>query len=414
MPLNIFDDVFSAELGYFLIRQIAGMLGRDPKRDIDANLFPLMQPNVLSAFRRETNSTVNSYFATDGTTGVLLLDGVNTQTQASGLIAGYSGTHGSFDVQGLNQWFVNAARAASVFGSLTLPQLSLSRLVIAGYSAGGAIGQWVAKNWVDEHFSDTCHLITFGSPRGMSQPDIQLIRHMPTCRWMCDADPIPLVPPRAEDAPTLLLTLSLGVAGTYQTYTHLRGGVSLDPAGRATESLLPPIASANVLTSLASWYFSNANHQDNEHWIGNYQQRLLMLKDARAADANTPWGGGGDEPVENASRRELTRAQERTMSQVAHASSVQNANAVIVDPVTLFRAVRFGRVWSVEFGGQLFAFSGNKKRARHLARAGNDFLRSMPKQAVVDPDSLLSQMLEFFNASVLPGGPSQPPINTSL
>ncbi len=68
----------------------------------------------------------------------------------------------------------------------------------------------------------------------------------------------------------------------------------------------------------------------------------------------------------------------------------------------------------MEFGDQLFAFAGNKKRARHLARAGNDFLRSLPKQAVVDPQTLIDQFISFLNAAVQPNGPSRPPINTSL
>ncbi len=412
--MHLLDPVTSAELGWFFARLIPLLRSSDPRNNISIRLRPFMGPNFRDGFRDHTPGNVANYFATDGRIGVLILDGAKTSAQVTSLINGYAVRASVGTIEGRNPWLVEASRESYFQQGNELNATMFDTLFIAGYSAGGAIGQWVLKRWVENTRTPPPRLITFGQPRAMSPQDRAVISNQRICRWMCDADPVPNVPPRLEDAPLLYLSLNWFQAVLYSTYVHSHGGFSLDVNGNATESILPALSSIDVSGSLISWYFGTTNDPSNPHWIGNYEDRLEILMRTTQPDTQGIEGGGGDEDTQNAPRRVLTRAQNATAQLVAHRALQQNQIATDIKPAVLFKAVRFNRIWCVEFGGQLFAFSGNKKRARHLARAGNDFLRSMPKQAVVDPESLLSQLLSFFNAAVLPGGPSTPPINISL
>lgn len=412
--MHIMDSVSSPELGYFISRLFPLFEGFDPRNSISQRTRPFFGNQFRDAFRDRRPDAVAFYFCSDASIGLLLLDGAKTTEQVTGLVNGYLETQGLINLYGRNPWLVNQARnLVDSLNNLWAVQ-SFHNLLIAGYSAGGAVALWTAKRSITQGFVNANHVITFGSPRSFAPPDNDGLTNVDICRWMNDADPIPLVPPRAEDSPILLLPLGLTGAITYGSYIHTRGGISLNPEGQATAATLPPVAAIDPIGSLASWYSGQLGDPNNPHSIQNYSARLFALEQRQVNPAGAAAPVAPVEPVENARRRELTRSQERTVGQIAHRSSEQNKNAVAIASQRHFRAVRFGRVWSVTFGGQLFAYSGNKKRARHLARVGNELLRSLPKQAVVDPETLLQQFNDYLNAAVQPGGPSTPPINTSL
>lgn len=414
MAMSIQAAAANPELGWYMARLIPLLRNADPRNDISIRLRPFMGEDFRDAFYPGTADYTNMYLGFDRHLAVAILDGVEDNIQAAGLVAGYRHTDGLLSLNGRNDWLVNASRV--LFGNITnrFALFGTPDLLVVGYSAGGAIGTWILKRYTEAFGMRFQRLITFGSPRAMNPDDRAAITRCDICRWMVDADPIPLLPPRAEDAPLLFLSFTLPQAITYGTFVHTLGGISINSAGQPLESILPPIAAMDVIGNLTSWFFGVERSPDNPHWIGNYEDRLEILKRQAEAAASVAGGGSDDEPTANAPRRQLTRAQQATMSQVARVSSEQNVNAVAIAAPSLFKAVRFGRVWSVEFAGQLFAFSGNKKRARHLARVGNELLRSFPKQAVMDPESFLSTMTQYFNAAILPGGPSNPPINIGL
>lgn len=407
------SDVNNPELGEFYAGAIRLFRQFDVQNRINALMRPVFGASYRSVFQEGNATRVKSSYFGDNNQKVVLLDGAETQQQVNGIIAGYTSGQGFAGHEGFNAWYQAAAdQVVDMIRSDAVLQRPAS-VTLVGWSAGGAIGTIVAKKILNE-FDFPPRIITFGAPRALSHNDIQPIRTLQCCRWMNDTDPIPLVPPRAEDSPILFLSLRLIDVLRFGSYVHAQGGVSLAPDGTATPSALPEQAAMDPVTSLSTWYFSELTDPNNTHQLPHYQGRLLGL-----AQQLTPAAPNVDahQPVEQPQevrRREFTEAERRTAALVQHRALIQNQVAVDIQRTVLFKAQRVGRMWGVIFGDQLFVWSGNKKRARHLARAGNDFLRSLPKQAIVDPETLLSQMTAFLNAAVVPGGPVNPPINVGL
>jgi len=231
---------------------------------------------------------------------------------------------------------------------------------------------------------------------------------------MNDNDPIPLVPPRLEDAPILIPLLGLVTALRWASYVHSHGGLSIDADGLPTDADVPALASMSPGTSLASWLFGQENDPLNPHALTSYQSRFQKVINAPNRNPIPVDHGGKTEPPANATRRVHNRSEAAVVNQIQQASERQNAVESSVAPSVLFKAVKLGKVWSVSFGDNVIVYAGNRKRAFHLARAGNDFLRSMPKQAFVDPKGIVDQMTAFFDAAIVPGGPVNPPISISL
>jgi hypothetical protein len=412
------ESLDNAEMGSFLASlfrffvPIAGTL--DVRNQITQRLRPYMRPTMRDRYVPGNDDHPAYYIATDNVLQLVLADGVQTQTQANRLVNAYLNTTGTFSFQGQNNWLREGARGllgtmdgeASTAGSF--------RTFLVGYSAGGAMLTWVAKRMVDRGTDRPPRLLTFGSPRALNTADVNGIQNVESVRWMNDTDPIPLVPPRFEDAPLWMAALGVNGALVLGTYVHKNPAFSLAQDGTATLTTLPLTAQADVIGSLSNWYFSKVGDPANTHQIRFYEARLAALAAVQNTRRPVAAAHRPPEPPENARTREIRQAERRTEAQIQHAASTQNATPVVIDRVRLFKAVRFNRSWCVAFGDSIISFAGNKRRARHLARAGNDFLRSLPKEAVVDIESLIRNFVAFLNAAVLPGGPSTPPIRVSL
>jgi hypothetical protein len=417
MAFTFASEIDNAEMGAFfasLFRffNVTGVI--DTRNQVTQRLRPLMGPDMRDFFSEGSDTRTGHYIATDSSIQVILIDGAKTSRQVLNLCNGYSQTGSTFSFQGRNQWLRDFGLQVSRNATSQALFLRPNRQLIVGYSAGGAAALWVAKHQQSDTTFNQCRILTFGAPRSMSLPDLESIRVFESCRWMNDTDPIPLVPPRFDSAPLLALGIGVNASLVNGTYVHKNPGLSLAPDGVATFTTLPLVASADVTGSLANWYFSKEGDPNNTHAILEYEIRLTRRMQLQVPPPVIAAPERRPEPAQNAPSREVRQVNRHTESQVAHAASTQNATPTVVQAPALFRAVRFNRVWCVAFGDQLFAYSGNKKRARHLARVGNDMIRSLPKQAVVDPNAFLEQFTAYMNAAVLPGGPSTPPIRVSL
>jgi len=134
--------------------------------------------------------------------------------------------------------------------------------------------------------------------------------------------------------------------------------------------------------------------------------------------ANTPAQkkievAAGEQP-EELKRRDVNRARERVVNQVANMQRDQNNQIVNQPAIVLFRPVRQGRIWTVVFGDKVVAQGVREDTCRHLCRAGNDFLKSLPKQGIVDPISLAAQMENFLLFATSPDSEWVPKLQTKL
>jgi hypothetical protein len=283
-----------------------------------------------------------------------------------------------------------------------------------GYSAGGAVATAMMFEEALRQSVVKRKLVTFGAPRPGGPAVRDALATAAIRRYMNDDDPIPLVPPRIQEAPLIVALLSPLIWNAYSNTTHTIGGVEITSTPSLSPAELPSKASVDAIGSLSNWFFSEEGDPTNPHAIATYVSRLTTFLAPQPPGPAPVVPGAPAEKPQTTKRKEVTKAQQRVITAIANQQHAQfNVPEVIPDSV-LFTPVKQGRVWAVSFGDKFVAQGVNEKTCRHLCRAGNDFLRSLPKQGIVDLTSLLQQFEQYAAASTDPTSGFAPQIQTTL
>jgi len=405
-------QVTNPELAWLYTRMLAQLRGPSPEANINAMIEAEFPQRSSSLYFAGSNEDLAFYYGGTNQRKILLIDGVRNSTQANNLFNGYANFTGIPIVVGNNMWMQRQAEL--IVGRINeMEMLSREYIDIAGYSGGGAVALPIAQRLRSFEFHPKLKVSSFGAPR-TGQPTLRsLMSSVPIARWMTDSDPIPLLPLRLQDAPQIAALVALGTLLNWSNYCHVHGGISISPTGVMTPAILPPNAIANPISSVASWYFGVENDPNNAHALTQYSLRLEAAVRASANPAAEEVDEGPAEEGHRTKRREVNQQRERIERNIFTTAATQTSNPVVTPDPTLFQAFRQGRVWYVGFGDLTVITAGPEKRARHIARAGNDFLRSLQKQAVVDPSSLLEQMRVFLVLAQDPSTGFRPTINTT-
>jgi len=271
--------------------------------------------------------------------------------------------------------------------------------ILAGWSFGGAVAQIFPTFSPGAILATTpVDIVTFGSPRIGGPTTRALVNQRSTIyRWMNDTDPFPLIPPRLEDTP--LVAAAFGAFGALRAahFVQAGEGASLAADGKATPSALPLNASARFTGNIISWIQSYVQGTESVHWLGEYSRRLGLTVAANKSPL-VPMDGGQD--VANpTNRRDIGRAQNEVFDAIRDLAERQNqVNEVIPDPFRPY-AARNGRIWVVVFMDSVICTCANEKIARRIARDMRDFLKSLQRQPVVDPEGILRQLTTYFGTA---------------
>jgi len=404
--------VTNPELAQFYTRLLRQMRGSGAQANIDAAISADIGPLATSSFNPGDANNLAWYYGGTNSRRILLIDGVRNSNQAAALIAGYSTPLGIPVVVGNNTWIeAQARRIAEALGTDSLSRQE--HLDFAGYSAGGAAALIIMAQMLFFEFRPKMKASTFGSPRSGQAALRDRLAGSSIARWMTDADPIPLVPLRLQDAPVIAALVSIPVLLNWSNYVHTQGGISINANNTTTPATLPPLAVANPISSVAGWYFGVEEDPNNPHALNTYDTRLAAIVASEAQPATVAVEDAPREHSTGTNRREVNQERERVEHAIFTTAANQTENPIITPEATLFKAYRSGRTWYVGFGEATVITAGPEKRARHIARAGNDFLRSLQKQAVVDPDTLLEQMNLFLQLAQDPATGFRPTINTT-
>jgi len=195
---------------------------------------------------------------------------------------------------------------------------------------------------------------------------------------------------------------------------HTQGGIVLYPNGTMDDAIVPPEASMTPGTSLASWYFSLDGGLQGPHAMASYVTALIAANERNSLprEQNVELAGGEDDDVDK--RRDVNRARDRVAQKIALSQREQNGQIVNQPAIVLFKPVRQGRIWTVVFGDVIVCQGVREDTCRHLCRAGNDFLRSLPKQGLVDPIALMGQLEQFLAFATAPESEWIPKLQTNL
>jgi hypothetical protein len=376
----------------------------------DALIGSLLPEPVRSVFVADTPTCPKWYYAANPTDGYLLIDGTATLAQAIGIVDGYIG--GLFDskTQPDNVYFFNAAK--EIMDNLDsrgmIPPLGMT---VAGHSLGGAIcGYWMRRVNLIKRLGVSSFTHTFGAPRPCGSDGRILIQGQgETIRWMNDNDPVPLVPPRIEDAPIILPLF--GVTGCIRAanFVHVAGGVDIGPAGNLTDAVLPVHASANFTADLAQWLMTWDNGGQPAHAAQEYVDRLTLAVQLLTPQ-NRPQVAPAEQPVGHGAQA-INEAERRVVNTILHLERQQNATPVVIPPQFLFRAVRISRLWTVVLDKSVVCTPGSKRAARAIARLGNDWIRRLQRTAVVDTAALGAGFQRYLAAATDAAAGFEPEMN---
>lgn len=413
MPSILDEAANNVRLALFHVQALRQLRSLAPKFNIDGLLSPLLADGFNSAFSPNTPVNLAWYVGGNGSRKVLYIDGVQTDGQASSLIGGYSDQRGgsAFTVQ--NQWLIDQADRiidAMTAGHWVEPEY----LDFVGYSAGGAVAQIVMWRYVTRQSVTKRKLITFGSPRAQPRLQRDQLSSSPVARWFTDADPVPLIPPRMADVSTLVAIISPLQTIQYGNFVHTDGGISVAQNGVTTPAVLPPVAEVDPGSSLASWYFLVEGSGTNPHALSTYYAYLQAAVNALPRPDEQTVPVAEDENPQQERQRDVTRRQRQIADAINEAGRAQNNVGLEIPPETLMIPHRLGRVWVVSFNGDVICTAPIEKRARAIARAGNAFLRALPKQALVDPIALSQQLTNWLGMAQDPTFGFVPQINTKI
>jgi len=408
------QPVNNIALGLFHAQALQMLRQPNPQANLDAKLSADMGGTVRGEFVPGDVLNLAYYVGGNSSRLIFYIDGIGNDLQAADIIAGYSDTSVLLrPSQGTtNTFFLRQAdRILSKLNTFrTVPEF----VDFVGYSAGGATALVLRSSVALAGSLAKMKIFTYGSPRSFGGAGRDAADRAAIVRYMTPDDPIPLVPLDVGDNPHLATFVPAPVLMAWATFAHTQGGMQINGDGTTEARALPVNAAAFPVSSVVSWLWSQENDSANAHAIARYVAYLSVGVTTRPAPAQQLGGLGGGEDFDVPARRQVNRERARVETAIQTQGRQQNIVEEVVPDAQLFKAVRIGRVWWVAFGDRLIVAAPIKKRARHLARAGNDFLRSLPKQAVVDPQGLSDQLTAFLQAAADPASGFVPTINSNF
>jgi len=410
----VLDQVVNnLEKGLFHARMLTLLRSTFPQTAMDLILREELVNGFQSAYFPPTHLNVGTYYGGDNNRKVMYLDGVSNSDQAVRLINGYAAALGLQYIRHANEWIRGGFPtylSMMSSGHLQTPQY----LDLVGYSAGGAVAEALAFELRRLGTTMRIQVFSFGAPRPGGPGIRDSLTRMPIARYMNAADPIPLVPPRFQDAPALMAPLPVSIALSWSNMVHPQGGVVLYPNGATDTATLPPEASMTPGTSLASWFFALDGGVQGPHAMSSYIAALLLANERNALPREKQIDLAGGEDFDEETRRQVNQARDRVARQIATSQREQNAQIANTPAVVLFRPVRQGRIWTVVFGDTIVCQGVREDSCRALCRRGNEFLKSLPKQGLVDPIALKNQFESFLLFASSPESEWSPTLRTNL
>jgi len=407
------EPVRNPTLGRFHCRRLAELRGAAPRVSIEAAVSAETNAFTQAVQYIPTPDQLDAMFVTSGNHGIVYIDGVKTERHANLLLDGYGGTVFNPGTPPRNLWCQTMLEQWKTNGIFAQIQ-EKEHLTLAGYSAGGCFALVLAWEMRRLQTTTKIKVFNYGSPRVGGPEFRDSLSTFPIVRWMVDSDPIPLLPLRLQDAPAIAAVYSVIKILAWSNFVHTNGGVSLDSVGATAESVVPPLAAANPITSVVSWMMGVTNAPNNPHALTTYNGRFDLNAQLQAGAPPRPVNIAPGELPTDDRRQDVNRQRVVIAAKIVEAGQAQNGPIVQAPDDAFFKPLRQGKIWYVTFGDRIICAAPIEKRARHICRAGNDFLRSLPKQAVVDPEALVDQFIAFMERASDPTGGFVPQINTSI
>lgn len=363
---------------------------------------------VNSRLRPGTPSCPTYYIAASDAVSFLMVNGTETTAQALGYWNGLLGTSAFRIAQPINFYTQNAANAILA----DMDNLAWSAIGVpfnsCGYSLGGAIANHVSAIWSQRSYRNVPLNTTFGAPRTLNTRDAEFCGQSPSVRWMCDDDVVPLIPPSFAESPSTALLYGVGYQSRLANFVHPRGGLQITATGTTSAREVPDNAVWSTSGTLQAFLLQQDTIFGTPHSIQEYLRRLaLIVPPANSPPHRLPTPAPEEQP-DNVPKREQERAATSARQALIRQGEGQNSIPVTLPQANEFTTAKVEGVWIVSFQNSVIAVGPTKRRARALARLGNQFLRRLVTQAVVQPQALQLEFSDWLTEASDPASGVKP------
>lgn len=377
------------------------------------NTVSSRSPSTVDGYGQRLTDSDFDYFSTvsaRGPNGLLFISGVRNQTMAERVWAGYTGgTSGNYT--GINTYLDE--QATIIANEIVVAQGGKPATRAWGHSAGGALA-WMVLKKLRTSFESfwTPYVTMYGTPKFFHANRYAEWVPWDSRHYMRDDDPVPLIPPELTWWTRVTASLSTWQGRSLSFFNGIPRGISLPRNGPWVSSASPLGIIEPPETAIASWINAQTNGRDTNHSIGSYLDRFRSY---RAAPSNVPTVL--PQPIPVVSQNPITNVESRRQIAVSQSIILSTDRSIqapqLVLPTELqFVARRVGRIWYVDWQGNRIFTAPSKKRARGMARVGNDFLRRLLLETNTDVDGLVHQMVRWLADAQAIDGPIQPPLNS--
>jgi len=394
--------------------EIRRMLGESSGLSVRTSMF-VVGPNDPDGIACQMGSNV-----------LVAMDGADLRSQVTGLVNGYDPNTFSSVTDEVNGYVISASQVLRNFLTQNGYSLELPA-VYGGWSLGGTIANFRCARDLLDFEPGLRKCVTFGSPQVGGESFRRRCQQLAIVRYMNALDWIPLVPSRIASQGHVATFYGARRAWSYQSFAQVHGGCVLSDPGNAVAQQYPPLAVAPSIASLSSAMFTG-NLQTTEHDLGTYIYRLaqflanqIPVNPPTSADTGPAVDGGGifcpiSDSIAPTPQNHRTVDQEmRAMDTAIRQQGVrQDVPQVVIPKERLFSAHRVGRDWVIVFGGEIVGVGPTKRRARALARNGNNTLRSLGRQAFVDTNALGQLFSEYLDDAANPNAGFVPALADQL
>lgn len=397
--------------GLWLAQMLALFRVPDPQSSMYDKFFLDAGSSASTRYAAATATTPAYFMATNPSGTLVCINGAENPTLAGGLWSAYGGSLLDSQTDPRNA-FIDAA--AAIIGDVLFRYLNglTGKIVIAGYSFGGAVAAVLGVGVAAGRSPLDTEVISFGAPRpGGNSLDIALA-NVQVVRWMNNDDWVPMIPPKTIENGSYGLVSTAPTIRRYNHFHQPHGGFSLGVQGTIEPSPKPLAAVMPGPLSLLSSLVADEANLWGSHGLLQYQERLGRAVPAGPLPEGGTWGGSDAEDLDTTTRREIQHQQQVMQSIIFNVGVTQNDAELVIPKQRLFTARRVGRTWFVYFGDREICAAPIKKRARGIANAGNDFIRRLQRQAVVDPEALADQFVAYLAAASDPSSGFSPTLNT--
>lgn len=307
---------------------------------------------------------------------IILLSGTQGSLHLSELIAGWQNPEGSNRANGANPAFQHAVE--NILGDLPANAINHSLPTrIWGYSYGGAVAQVMGDEFANNLRDQFVSVMTFASPRPGNSRFQQRMARVQNWRWFGDNDPVRFMPPHVPEVPSMLHFISPSLFNGMDTQVQCPHGLQIEEDGHIAVTEGNPTRTHAVLTSIVNWCLDIEGFQSVNHARETYLHRLSLA----IQNEQVPVAAGADirpDEPDTLSSGQTGYWSEQGLQDIVADPQITVAPGETINIVRTdranplrYRRRRRGRLWVVEYNGDVVAVGPGKRRAGQLARSFN-------------------------------------------